>query len=332
MIKNKFNIFIDFEAITYPFYNFVHNREKFALPKNELPIAYTLGMYDQNGKFHFVTQIFKFKIDENFCQKGRNSIIQSLLKIDNTITIENCVFWAFEKNMEENVLHYFFDETIVVMEFNDLIYQGLDFSSAQRIGIKELTQNFNDHDYFFNTKQQLIENTQKRKLNRQFMKVETLVSKAGILASFICYWIYKYNNKDILTDGEFALYTVSLEYKTVLQELRKYSQDDVLRMDYIYRNIPEIQKMILLISDYRSKSNQIKRKYQVYSNAYSSLKKFIDHTAQKTNFDAESHKIKKVSEFILNILQINYLDFKESEEKEILEVLTSEIAKLKHNF
>ncbi|MGY6171793.1 hypothetical protein ACW95P_00425 [Candidatus Mycoplasma pogonae] len=329
--KKKTHFFIDFECISAPYYNAVYNREKYNLPSHLLPMAYTVGFYNSRKKFVYKTEILlNLEINASYQENLRANLLKSFQKLKPKFNLEKTVFWAFEKGMEEAVLSYAFGNgNVEVEEFNNFIIDTIVEKDISKIGIKELSQNFNNTEYFLKTRQQIIMANENKNVNNCLIPYKTLISKEGVFANYLCFWIYLSRDKNLqFKKNRFSKEFVPLNLTDVVEELTLYSQDDVLRMDYITQNIEKIRKIYSIIYQLRKKYYEIEIKFKFYTHLHRDINTFIQNVKSEFLKTPEQQGILANAKNLATFLEEKFLSQKKDLKQKESEIASDQIKKI----
>lgn len=208
----KVKVYIDFEAISFPF-------SKVAKMTDDFPYAYTLGIY-VGKKFKHKTFIFNFQnyAVENIFDILKYQIthdVRSLLdKKDFVINEKTTQFIGWAPYLEKKILENIFKD-VEVTAFN----KGFDLS------ITRLTSEFKT-EYFTELKRLV-----KANINPDFISKRHLLND-GALAALAGYLLYA----QVHPQKE---YFFEFNVKNLVEEVRAYSKDDVLKIAFLNDN-PQI--------------------------------------------------------------------------------------------
>ena len=210
------NIYIDFEAIAFPF-----NQD--TKLKRDFPYAYSLGVFI-GDEFKTKTFIFDFnKFDpKDIDNILRRQIVQDVkeLKKDRLVRInpKTTQFISYSPTLEKRIL--------------SKVYKGVkvkDISEGLRISIASATKQYIDKDKYF----QYLKEYVSRNVDQDFIENRGLESD-GALAAIAGYYLYMHScNKK----SEFMKEDMDIDL--LIEELTIYSKDDVIRMKYIEENKEE---------------------------------------------------------------------------------------------
>lgn len=232
----KVKIFIDFEAISAPFsYD--------AKLTDDMPSAYSIGVF-VGKKFKVRTTIINFnKVnDENIFEYMRldiNSKVRTLLsKKDFSINKDTTQFVAWAANLERK----FLERTFRGVEVKDMV-------TGKALSLNTLTSDiFDDENYFTNLKTVMREN-----LQDTFILKRGLDKADGAVAALAGYLFY-INARNIK-----GKYKFNVDHRILAKEFRKYSEDDVKRMGWLYEHPNEYHKRKIELVEKHSINQKISR-------------------------------------------------------------------------
>lgn len=206
----KLDVYIDFEAISMPF-----SRE-IDLP-SDFPYAYTLGIY-KGKKFKTRTFIFNFQKDN---VEDIRDILRSNIVFDIRTLLENKEF-----RVNPNTVKFIGWSPILEKKILNGVFTGIEVDALNKgfeISLSRLTPEF-EGEYFMVLKTQVLNS-----LDKDFIERRNLMHD-GALAALSGY-ILKCQAANF--EGK---YFMNIDTRTLLREIREYSEDDVLRMAYLNDN------------------------------------------------------------------------------------------------
>ncbi|MFV8499987.1 hypothetical protein ACNQ1M_02730 [Mycoplasma sp. VS424B] len=223
MKNNKIKVFIDFEAITN---NFLKR-----LPGNLnvqfLPYCYTIGMYrenDLNKGFMTKTSMMSFKNFNyrTYLNKLKSNLLNDLSilakeEISAANLAEKVEFYGWNPQMENIILNKLFG----INCFNASKYNG-----KRLLSLKIVVPHLHRDDYFIATRA-LFEAKQP--------EVDTSIfDDPGFAASFLGFIRFQLFNKAKKPTNKLNLTLQDLQI--IDTDIVNYNKDDVLKLDYCYRN------------------------------------------------------------------------------------------------
>lgn len=231
---NSHNVYIDFEAITFPFASVI------GLP-NGTPFAYTIGLLSDKNRFESKTFIMDFTKHNSLTSIWmmlRKFIIADIHSINPKVDIKTVTFIGHNPVLEHDCLNKLFPENKVV--------PLIDYPN---ISLSKLTAKTFNQSYWFKTKKAIL------KTKKEFL-IKRLPERNGAIASYAGYWLYVSSLKDLRANDRRKKFFIDLEKKTLLRELREYSRDDVLKMIFITQNIDELNRWI---KEFNAKTELLKQ-------------------------------------------------------------------------
>ncbi|MBN0919669.1 DUF2779 domain-containing protein [[Mycoplasma] gypis] len=223
-IKNPVEVFIDFEAITNPFARLMKS-------KNSTPFCYTLGLKNIKNEFKTKTYIYNFKT-KNVYETLKEHISKDIKQINNTVKIPNVVFVGHNPTLEKELLSIMFPNNVVKALIEE-----------KNLSLSVLTAKDFSDDYFVESRKAIRE---KAKNN----VVEKVLQKDGSTASYIGFLLWC-QTKKVKNPAKFI---IDVNPQILVNELKRYSKDDVLRMEVLSRdenlkkNIESIKRKRMLLS------------------------------------------------------------------------------------
>ncbi|NQZ66327.1 MAG: hypothetical protein HRT99_03905 [Mycoplasmatales bacterium] len=266
----KMKVFIDFEAISYPF-------SKELQIDNNFPFAYSIGIF-KGKKFKTKTTIINFKqiSTDSVYEFIRKDISKKLRELTNNKNFktnsDSVVFVGWSPFLEGKILNESFKGIELIDQANG------DFVSLTKLTEKEF-----DDNYFEN-----LRASSKQNLDDEFI-IKRGLHLNGALAALAGYKLF--SNTFNLKNGQ---YNINIDSRILLKEIRKYSKDDILRMAYLHDNpsIFEKRKQKLLIIN--KNKELINKEINRLNSTYRALMEF-DH--KQTILEALKYtnaKIKKL--------------------------------------
>ncbi len=268
----KIKVFIDFEAISYPF-------SRTLKVEKDLPFAYSIGIH-KGKKFKTKTTIINFqKINSDqvydFIRKDITENMRKLLNDKSFSTNANSVvFVGWSPILEIKILQKSFKGISVI-----------DLAKGEYISLSKLTDQEFEDNYFVNLKSSV-----KNNLDNDFI-IKRGLNLNGVLAALGGYKLYL-DSKNNIKDR----FNLSIDTKTLLKEIKEYSKDDVVRMSFLYNNsniFEERKQALFLINKKKSKINK-------RINELNNLVKYLDGfdvsmtiSNLLKNVDREKEKLKK---------------------------------------
>lgn len=234
----KLKVFIDFEAISLPF------TRKTTIEQN-FPFAYTLGFY-VGKKFKTRTFIFNFQKNHLDHVKDimRQNIISDIRHLLNQktfqVTKDSIEFVGWNPTLERKILGRIFPHFTV-----NSLNKGVELSLSRLT--HEITNNY--FSYF----KKIINNQIDAKLI-----VRRGMDQDGAIAAFAGYLLYA------SVHDQRNKYVIDFNLEILLQELRRYSREDVTRMHFLNSH-PQLfnkrkEKALLLIKQKNKLKSQINQK------------------------------------------------------------------------
>ena len=208
----KTEVYIDFEAISNQFARLIN------LPSGT-PFAYTLGLLNEKNQFETKTFVMDFTMHNTLTSIWiilRKFIIQDINKINKHVNIKNIIFIGHNPDLETKCIKRLFPEN----ETKPLI-------SQKNISLSKLTAKYITDNYFSKLKKII-------KMNySDDLVLNQMLDRNGAIASFAGYWLYTNSIKNLKPKDKRTKYYLALDKKSLLRELKAYSEDDVKRMIYI---------------------------------------------------------------------------------------------------
>ncbi|SJZ50356.1 hypothetical protein [Mycoplasmopsis verecunda] len=295
MKDNKIKVFIDFEAIT----NNYLKRLPINLNIRFLPYCYTIGIYrDNDPKKAFMTRTsimsfksFKYRVYINKLKSNLLSDISILAKEEITIqNIKNKVeFYGWNPEMENVILNKLFNTNC----FNVSRHKG------RPVALKIIVPHLENVDYFPQTKKILTEKFDD-------INIEEF-NEPGFACSYLGYIRLCLFNK-FKMPGKIRI--TQLDFQTIDSEIVNYNKEDVIKLDYCYKN----QEIILDRSRKLESINQrIGKSSQELHSQRNQLKRFkkfaLDDKKKTQHIDIEN--LKKTTEYQIQELK-SLLNFMKS--------------------
>ena len=211
---DKLKVFIDFECVSSPF------NSAAKLPK-DFPYAYSIGVY-KDEVLKTSTFIFAFGRDniEDVNQILRTNIIKDVRRLSGKrnfkINMETTQFVSFAPALEKRIL--------------SKVYSGVevfDIAMGYPISLSNATKKYvpNDKVYFVGLKKWVSEN-----VSDNFI-VSRGLDHDGSLASLTGHILAVSSSK-----VQSRFYKKPINIKSLMKELRIYSEDDTIRMKYIHEH------------------------------------------------------------------------------------------------
>lgn len=284
----KFEIFIDFEAISSPF-----NREFNA--KEDWPFAYTLGCYI--GKtFKTKTHVINFGLikprsakeitvhEINFHLSQRiEKDVKALTKI-NEFNKDSIEFVAWSGELERNILNRYYPSILVK-----------DLNTDAHLPLKRITSDeISSASYFKTFREDAIKNVRPGFYEARGLKDD------GAMAALAGYILFLNQTKK---EGK---YNFKTDINKLMAELTEYSKDDVLRMKIVNdkgqawmnsqskihkQRIETINKSSRIVSRNARMINDLKSFDQKIS--VSELVKILEKEAKEASAELEKIRAKK---------------------------------------
>ncbi|CAC13447.1 unknown; predicted coding region [Mycoplasmopsis pulmonis] len=214
-MKSVLDIYIDFEAIRSTF-KFRNKRFK---SKRAIPFAYTIGYFDNHNVFNHKTTIVDFrqnKTYEKIASDLKEKLKDDIFSIMQSLDFEKINFLAFAPNLEKTLLSEFFGPNISVSSI----------FHSEEVSLLALTKHEFKKSYFSFLKTLVAKEYSEMEIKKYGLDQD------GALASF-CGFLLLINNWKITNLLTFE------EQQKLLNELAEYSEDDVLRLQFLSLH-PEI--------------------------------------------------------------------------------------------
>ena len=255
---NKIDIYIDFEAISSPFNHALKLHKDF-------PFAYSLGVIinDEMKTRTFIFDFSRYRVEE-VDKVLRNQIINDVRSITNDRSIlinsSSARFVSFAPILEKNILRK--------------VYRGvdvIDVSKGAKISLSRATDEFIKKDiYFSNLKKWVSEN-----IDPKFVSKRGLMHD-GALAAFAGHLLLA-SAKDISTKW----YKGTGVPKKLLEEIKIYSKDDVVRMFYISKDFTVFKKKDKEWTEAVNKKNKLIKHITTSTRLLNSLEEYDEKTTVK---------------------------------------------------
>lgn len=203
-------VFIDFEAISMPF-----SRE--AKVVDEFPYAYTIGIY-VGKKFKTKTYIFNFQKDS---VNTVNEVLRVQLSKDIRAIIDNP-----KQPITKSAIKFVGWSPILEKKILAKVFPGFEVNPLNKgfeLSLSRLTPEIKDN-YFVETKKLIAQH-----MEEDFIKRRNL-DHDGAVAALAGYLLYTSVNT---AEGK---YYFNYDMKTLLNEVKKYSKEDVTRMAFLNDN------------------------------------------------------------------------------------------------
>ncbi|WLP85338.1 hypothetical protein [Mycoplasma seminis] len=284
MEKKKIKVFIDFEAITNNFLKRIPR--KIDVPF--LPYCYTVGMYknnDSKNAFLIKSSLMSFK---NF--KAKNYVIKLKQNILNDLSIlakeeitlknidEKIEFYGWNPQMENLILNHLFN----VPCYNASQYRR---NKPISLSLKTVVPHDGEQHYFAETKRII-------KSKKAGIDID-IFNDPGFAAAFLGYLRFLHFNKIALPKKGLKL--SDQDFQKIDTDIINYNKDDVLKLDYCYKNqsiiMQRSKKLDGLNQDINKHSSLLKNQKQSLAN----FKKIVDKKA-KFNPSIQVEDLKQMAE------------------------------------
>lgn len=234
----KIKIFIDFEAIAPPF-------SRDAKLESNFPFAYTMGIYI-GKKFKTCTFVFNF---HNYSAEAIDQILHRQIIHDIRYLLKRKTFIINNKSIEFVGWNPNLEKKIIANIFPDFTVSSL--NKGMELSLSRLTPEI-PNDYFEYLKKIATEQIGQKTL------MQKTIERHGAVAAYAGYLLHAFEHN---VKGKFV---IDGDKKIILNELRNYSRDDVMRMAFLNSH-PEIfkkrrDKAYALIKSKNSLKNQINKK------------------------------------------------------------------------
>ena len=268
--KQKLRIYIDFESISHPFNKNINVIMDF-------PYAYTLGilidecMVTRTFVYEFATHNSKNIFDILRIQIIRDvrDILSSSTFSINAKTVE---FIAFSNFLEKKILRNVYRGVKVL----DIIK-----NNSHSISLSMATNKEFGNKTYFKTLKQIIKNNID---NETFGKRGFF--KDGVLAAYAGYLLYARFCCDEMVQKKCKFF-FEFDAKTLLNEIKNYSRDDVLRMELIINNRELFENRITQWSKVSMQKSKLENKRHLLQ----SFLYFLSNYDSKTNIKDVTNNI-----------------------------------------
>ncbi|MCR8613361.1 MAG: hypothetical protein NC236_02660 [Mycoplasma sp.] len=305
-------VYIDFEAISAPISWMVHS-------ENELPYAFSICNVNTGDAKVVVLDFTKIKKNNVF--KTTKTEINNIL---NEWNISNPTFISWNGGLERKILAKLFGRNFKEVSQ----YPETRVFSAK---LSKMSYGYESTKYF-NLDQSKISPKAIEKMSYSNYKKGKFTKSSnytkisdGAVASIIGGYLYAkaYNPKDI------SKVKIDIDDKILMEMLRHYSLDDVLRMKWISDNKEQSDNRYKVLKKFYTENSKFSIKKGKYKNILNILKKSsaknIGHYIENKKNASSSHfEDFKNDEFIMENFQNIFNDFSIEEEKPDYDLLTIE--------
>ncbi|MFV8401058.1 hypothetical protein [Mycoplasma sp. 005V] len=266
MTNNKIKVFIDFEAITFNFLKRLPGNIK----ADMLPYCYTIGMYRDNDVekgFMTKTSLMSFKDFDyrTYIKKLKSNLINDIsILAKEKITFQNIdekiEFYGWNPQMENDILNRLFQ----VNCFNASKYKG-----KRMLSLKIVVPHLDRDDYF--------KATRKLFALKQPDVDRDIFNDPGFAAAYLGYIRFLLFNKTKKSANKINLSLKDLHL--IDTDIVNYNKDDVLKLDYCYRNqdiilersnqLDTIDSNISKNASYLSNQKKMLANFKKYAEKYS---------------------------------------------------------------
>ncbi|RMA77566.1 hypothetical protein JN00_0417 [Metamycoplasma subdolum] len=213
---NKVEVYIDFEAITNPFASIIK------VP-NDTPFAYSIGLLNKQNLFQSSTFIVDFGRHSNknsILEIIKKSIEKDIKRINPNVTMEDVVFVGHNPVLERKILLKIFPDNEVIALLPKIRGQDI---SLSKLAYKK----FSNKKFFVTLKEEISKNE-----GLTFIKNQ-VIAKDGMAANYAGYLLFLNSAKgNKQTDKRYKLF-IPISTRILINEIRNYSRDDVLKMCYV---------------------------------------------------------------------------------------------------
>ncbi|MHA3795838.1 hypothetical protein [Mycoplasma sp. VS31B] len=290
--SNKLKVFIDFEAITNNFLK----RLPINLNIRFLPYCYTIGVYRNNDvKNGFITKTSLMSFKNFELRTYRKKLKVNLLNDISILAKEKIT----EENLHDKVEFYGWNPQMENLILNNLFgiecFNASKHNGKQMLSLKIVVPHMHKDNYFQETKKIFAA--------KQPEVEQNIFNDPGYAASYLGYMRFIAFSK--LNKKKYKINLTLDDIALIDTDIMNYNKDDVIKLDYCYRNqdiiLKRSKKLTSIDANINRSANNLSQQKRLLKNFEKYAEKYNKKSVVGTNdkqviADLEEYATKKIVE------------------------------------